>query len=87
MGHWSMHIEGGGLHDNGQDHDADAMLRVFAGKLADAGHQVHAATITVGHSRELLNSDETTPLAAMDADPEPHGGTVPRPLLYRDREH
>jgi hypothetical protein len=76
-----MHIEGGGLHDNGRDDDADAMLRVFAGNLADAGHQVHLATITAGHTKELLNSDDTTPLDA-------HVGTSsPRPLKYRDRTH
>jgi len=76
-----MHIEGGGLHDNGRDDDADAMLRVFAGKLADAGHQVHSATITSGHAKELLNADETTPLAAND------NLAAPRPLIYRDRPH
>jgi hypothetical protein len=74
-----MHIEGGGIHDNGRDDDADAMLRVFAGKLADSGHQVHAATITVGESRELLNADETTPLEAMPSEV--------RPLGYRTRKH
>ena len=80
MGHWSMHIEGGGLHDNGRDDDADAMLRVFAGKLADAGHQVHSATITVGATRELLNADETTPL-------ENDATSGRRPLAYRHRPH
>jgi hypothetical protein len=81
MGHWTMHIEGGGAHDNGGNYDADAMLRVFAGKLADAGHQVHSATITTGSTRELLNADDSTPLAA-------HAGTSsPRPLKYRDRAH
>jgi hypothetical protein len=81
MGHWAMHIEGGGLHDNGRDDDAEAMLRVFAGKLADAGHEVDLATITVGHSRELLNADDTTPFARMD------DGSGNRPLKYRDRAH
>ena len=81
MGHWSMHIEGGGIHDNGLDEDADAMLRVFAGKLADAGHQVQSATITAGHTKELLNADETTPFARSDA------GADRRPLTYRARSH
>jgi hypothetical protein len=76
-----MHIEGGGIHDNGGDHDADAMLRVFAGKLADAGHQVHSATITTGHAKELLNADGTAPFAKSEA------GDDRRPLAYRDRHH
>ena len=61
MGHWSMHIEGAGIHDNGLDGDAEAMLREFVSKLA-AHHQVHSATFAVGSIRELLNADETTPL-------------------------
>jgi len=81
MGHWTMHIEGHGLHDNGRDDDADAMLRVFAGKLADSGHEVDSATITTGHTKELLNADETTPFARQD------DGTGRRPLTWRDREH
>lgn len=80
MGHWTMHIEGGGLHDNGRDDDADAMLRVFAGQLADAGHHVDSATITVGSTKELLNQDDTTPFARED-------GGERRPLKYRDRQH
>lgn len=74
-----MHLEGGGIHDNGGDDDADAMLRVFAGKLADAGHQVHAATITTGSTKELLNADDTTPFDAMPSDN--------RPLTWRPRTH
>jgi hypothetical protein len=80
MGHWVMHIEGGGIHDNDRPDDADAMLSEFAGKLADAGHQVHSATITAGSTKELLNEDDTTPLARTE--------TGERcPLKYRHRTH
>lgn len=78
MGHWSMHIEGHGIHDNnGDDRDADTMLRVFAGKLAGAGHAVHLVTFTSGSAKELLNADDTTPL-------EPAEGDTDR-LRYRPR--
>lgn len=64
MGNYVIHIEGAGIHDNGREDDADAMLKTFAGQLAAAGHQVHSATFTTGSARELLNPDETTPLKA-----------------------
>lgn len=63
MGHWAIHIEGHGVHDNGRDDDAEVMLKEFVRELA-AHHQVHAATFTVGSTRELLNADESTPLVA-----------------------
>lgn len=52
MGQWSIHIEGHGIHDNGRDDDADAMLERFCAELA-AHHQVRSATFTVGSAREL----------------------------------
>jgi hypothetical protein len=76
-----MHIEGHGIHDNDRDADADAMLRIFAGQLADAGHEVDSATITSGSTKELLNADDTTPLAASE------DLSSPRPLKYRNRLH
>lgn len=54
MGNWSMHIEGAGIHDNGLDGDAEAMLKNFAADLAKH-HQVHSVTFTVGSTRELVN--------------------------------
>jgi hypothetical protein len=62
MGHWSIHVEGHGIHDNGRPDDADARLKEFAEQLAADGHQVDSATITVGSTRELINGDDTTPL-------------------------
>ncbi len=56
MGHWSIHIEGTGIHDNGRGDDADAMLREFVDRLAIAGQCVRSATITVGSSRELTDA-------------------------------
>ena len=43
--------------------------------LAEAGHRVDAASITTGTTRELLNEDDTTPLAANAVH------------QWRDREH
>jgi hypothetical protein len=58
MGHWSIHIEGTGIHDNDQDGDADVMLREFVNRLAVAGQRVRSATITVGSSRELTDAND-----------------------------
>ena len=57
MGHWSIHIEGAGIHDNGRDDDAEAMLKEFAAKLAEH-HSVHSVTFTVGDTRELVTRAE-----------------------------
>jgi hypothetical protein len=73
MGHWSMHIEGAGIHDNGRPDDVEAMLERFASELA-AHHQVHSVTLTTGSTHELLNKDETMPLR-------------PGEQAYRDRSH
>lgn len=62
MGHWTIHVEGHGIHDNGREDDADARLKEFTERLAADGHEVHSATITVGSVRQLLNGDDTTPL-------------------------
>jgi hypothetical protein len=54
MGHWAIHIEGGGIHDNGRPDDVDAMLKNFVEDLA-THHSVESATLTVGQTRELVH--------------------------------
>jgi hypothetical protein len=71
MGHWSMHIEGAGVHDNGRDDDAEVMLQEFAAKLA-AHHAVQSVTFIVGSARELPASDT---------------GRVEAPNEWRHRAH
>jgi len=80
MGHCVMHVETTGIHDNGRPDDADEMLKKFAAKLADAGHEVHLVTFTAGSTRQLLNEDDTTPLDAGTAT----GGAK---HVYRHRTH
>lgn len=60
MGNWAIHIEGHGIHDNGVDGDADAMLKDFTVRLRDAGHQVHAASFAVGTVKVLQDTEATT---------------------------
>lgn len=62
MGHWAMHIEGTGIHDNGLDNDAENLLKAFVDDLAAKGQTVARVSFTVGGARELLNTDDTTPL-------------------------
>jgi hypothetical protein len=57
MGTWVMHIEGHGIHDNGREDDADAMLKEFASKLAVVGHEIRVVTFTLGTTRELPASN------------------------------
>lgn len=58
MGHWAMHVEGHGIHDNqGNEHDADEMLKRFAEHLRQAGHQVLHVSFTAGSSKTLPVSD------------------------------
>lgn len=52
MGQWSIHIVGHGIHDNGRDDDADALLADFLVKLKQH-HEVYAATFQVGSTRHL----------------------------------
>jgi hypothetical protein len=75
MGQWAIHIEGSGIHDNGKDADADAMLREFVDRLAVAGQRVQSATLTVGSTRELTDArnQET--------------GRIEAPSAYRARAH
>jgi hypothetical protein len=88
MGHWSMHIEGAGIHDNGRDDDAEALLKEFAGKLAKH-HSVHSVTFTVGSARELVNME---PGASGDPLEPAHVAEAALPLRpgfhgYRHRDH
>jgi hypothetical protein len=88
VGHWSMHIEGAGIHDNGRDDDAEALLREFAGKLAQH-HSLHSVTFTVGTSRELVNME---PGSGGDPLEPAHVADAPLPLRaglhgYRYRDH
>lgn len=80
MGHNVMVLETSGKHDNGAPDDADVLLKEFAARLADAGHEVHRVSFTTGSTRELLNADDTTPLDA---------GTAEAPVrhAYRHRPH
>lgn len=61
MGHWSIHIEGTGIHDNGKPGDVDALLREFVNRLAIAGQMTHSATLTLGSTRECFNPGEKGP--------------------------
>ena len=81
MGQWSMHIEGGGIHDNGRPDDADAMLKAFAEDLAQH-HTVNSVTFTVGQTRELVN-----PSALDAADPAYDGTAQAHERAYRYRTH
>jgi len=58
MGHWAIHIEGAGIHDNGADNDVDSMLREFVDDLAKRGQTAYRATLTVGSTRELTDSHD-----------------------------
>ena len=70
MGHWSIHIEGSGIHDNGAEYDIDTLLREFVNHLAIKGQCAFSATLTVGSTRELLPSDT---------------GRIESPCAYRTR--
>jgi hypothetical protein len=63
MGQWSMHIEGHGIHDNGRDDDADAMLKEFVARLGQY-HEISAATFTVGGIRDMRQATEPVEVEA-----------------------
>ncbi len=46
MGHWVITAHGHGIHGNGLEGDADALLGEFLRKLKAAGHVLHHATFT-----------------------------------------
>lgn len=80
MGHWAIHIEGAGIHDNGRPDDADAMLKDFTENLAKH-HNVTSSTFTVA-TRELVH-----PAALDEADPARDDEALPNERAYRSRSH
>lgn len=91
MGHWSMHIEGAGIHDNGRDDDAEVLLKGFAAKLAEH-HSLHSVTFTVGSTRELAPLSECENCAEA-GEPQDNGlrsshpPLGPAPHAWRERVH
>jgi len=56
MGEWAITITGAGIHDNGREDDADAILRRFTDELRKS-QTVRSAVFTVGSAREVLELD------------------------------
>jgi hypothetical protein len=81
MGQWSIHIEGGGIHDNGRPDDADAMLKAFVEDLAKY-HTVNSATFTVGQTRDLVH-----PATLGEHDLAYADAALPNERAYRYRSH
>jgi hypothetical protein len=52
MGEWNITIQGHGIHDNGRDDDADAIMARFVEELRKSG-EVKWAVFTVGAAREI----------------------------------
>lgn len=52
MGEWTMVVNGHGIHDNGREDDADALLEKFISDL-QRSQQVDSVQFTVGTSRAL----------------------------------
>jgi hypothetical protein len=52
MGEWNITIQGHGIHDNGRDDDADAILARFVEELRKS-QEVKSAVFTVGAAREI----------------------------------
>lgn len=58
MGSWAITIHGHGIHDNGKEEDADAMLKKFVAELrAKGGHVINSARFTAGTGRELKDGE------------------------------
>lgn len=65
MGSWTITIEGNGPHhnpDGGCDADANLMLNRFVHQLANAGHEIEHATITVGLRDSALVRPHAPPM-------------------------
>lgn len=62
MGHYAIHIEGRGIHDNGDPKDAEVIMARFVAELADAGHAITLASFTSGSTRELVTESDQGPL-------------------------
>lgn len=56
MGEWAITINGAGIHDNGREDDADAILARFVAELRKS-QTVRTAVFTVGSAREVLELD------------------------------
>ena len=56
MGQWAMTVHGHGIHDNGRDDDAEALLGRFVADLRAKGHLINSARFTVGTDR-LITPD------------------------------
>ena len=52
MGEWNITIHGHGIHDNGRDDDADAIMARFVEQLRKS-QEVKSAVFTVGAAREI----------------------------------
>ena len=52
MGEWNITIAGHGIHDNGRDDDADAIMARFVEELRKS-QEVKSAVFTVGVAREI----------------------------------
>lgn len=52
MGEWNITIHGHGIHDNGRDDDADAIMARFVEELRKS-QEVKSAVFTVGAAREI----------------------------------
>ena len=53
MGEWNITIQGHGIHDNGRDDDADALLSRFVDELRKS-QEVKSAVFTVGTARQVV---------------------------------
>jgi len=56
MGEWAITISGAGIHDNGREDDADAILTRFVEELRKS-QTVRSAVFTVGAAREVVQRD------------------------------
>lgn len=52
MGEWTIVIQGHGIHDNGRNDDADAILARFVDELRTS-QEIQWAHFTVGARREI----------------------------------
>lgn len=53
MGEWNITIQGHGIHDNGRDDDADAIMARFVEELRKS-QEVKSAVFTVGTARQVV---------------------------------
>jgi hypothetical protein len=53
MGEWTISIQGHGIHDNGREDDADAILARFVAEL-EKSQELQSVHFTVGYRRDIL---------------------------------